>query len=149
MKPKQAFAQWIGRTPMGNRWLEDAAYRVVAKAVLGLICNFSFAFYNGILGVVSGSFIWVISAAYYLLLSAMRFVAVLLYRKKTARGEQKAAGVSLAAFICAKKEATTIDEKAESQLLGVFTKSGDYGCSINETDEFVKPAAKAKEIGEF
>ena len=65
----------------GARLIDDKRYRVIAKAVFALIFNLLFAFYNGILGILSSSIIFAASAIYYFLLSSMRFSAVLLDRK--------------------------------------------------------------------
>lgn len=59
----------------------DQRYRVLIKAVASLILNLLFAFYNGILGALSSSLIFVVSAVYYLLLCLMRFFAVVMGRK--------------------------------------------------------------------
>ncbi len=68
-------------TSIGSRLVEDKRYRVIATAVISLILHLLFAFYNGILGVASASVIFVASSVYYLLLSSMRFIAIMLDRK--------------------------------------------------------------------
>ncbi len=61
---------------IGSRLLNDAHYQVMARAVLSLMFNLIFAFYNGILGVLSSSAIFLASALYYLALCIMRFAIV-------------------------------------------------------------------------
>ncbi len=70
-----------------------SAQGILARAVISLIVNLLFAFYNGILGFLQSSSIFVVSAVYYLLLSGMRFVAVTLGRKQTAKREGQLAAV--------------------------------------------------------
>ncbi len=81
------------------RWLNgNPRHRTVRKAVVSLIFNLLFAFYNGILGALSSSVIFAATSVYYLLLCTMRFVAILLHRKTSARSDRQAAtviGVSL------------------------------------------------------
>ncbi len=78
-------------TEWGRRLLTDKRYQSIAKAVVSLIVNLLYAFYNGILGVVSASLIFTASAVYYLLLSMMRSAAVILSRKENREGEAQAA----------------------------------------------------------
>ncbi len=66
------------------RLMDDKRYRITVKAVISLILNLLFAFYNGILGAQSSSLIFVASAVYYFLLCIMRFSVVMLERKGTA-----------------------------------------------------------------
>lgn len=81
MRIKEYALQRARSTELGTRLIDDKRYRVIAKAVCALIFNLLFAFYNGILGVLSSSIIFVASSIYYFLLSSMRFSAVLLDRK--------------------------------------------------------------------
>ncbi|MFR8001911.1 MAG: hypothetical protein ACLU62_03225 [Hydrogeniiclostridium sp.] len=81
MKIKEYALEKAHKTEIGSRLIEDKHYRVIAKAVLSLVFNLLFAFYNGILGFLSSSLIFIASSIYYLLLSSMRFSAVLLNRK--------------------------------------------------------------------
>ncbi len=81
----------IGSTQTGRRLLTDRRYRSIAKAVLSLTGNLVYVFYNGIMGVVGKSLLLVTAAVYYLLLSAMRFIAVLFGRKDSMAGEKRAA----------------------------------------------------------
>lgn len=81
MRIKEYALKRAYKAGMGLRLIEDEQYRAVAKAVLSLVFNLIFAFYNGILGALSSSLIFIASSAYYLLLCSMRFSAVLLSRK--------------------------------------------------------------------
>lgn len=81
MKIKEYALKKVQKTELGSRLIEDKRYRVIVKAIIGLVFNLLFAFYNGILGVLSSSLIFISSSVYYFLLSSMRFSAVLLNRK--------------------------------------------------------------------
>ncbi len=81
MKIKEYALAKAKATEIGSRLIDDKRYRVITKAVCSLVFNLFFAFYNGILGVLSSSLIFVASSIYYLLLCSMRFSAVLLDRK--------------------------------------------------------------------
>ncbi len=83
MKIKEYAAKKVRSTSIGVRLMEDKRYRVISKAVTSLICNLLFAFYNGLLGILSASVIFVTSSVYYLLLSIMRFSAVMLERRNS------------------------------------------------------------------
>lgn len=86
MRVKEYAAQKAKSTKLGARLVEDKRYRVTTKAVISLILNLAFAFYNGILGVLSSAPIFIVSALYYLLLSSMRFLAVLIGKKRHREG---------------------------------------------------------------
>ena len=74
----------IEKTQTGNRILHDVRYRIVFTAFISLIINISYAFYNGILGIMYASVWFLAMFAYYTLLSVMRFSAVLYeYKSKT------------------------------------------------------------------
>ncbi len=68
----------------------DAKTKLVAFAVLSLILNFAYAFYNGIYGIITGSVIFVASCLYYLLLCSMRFLAVIIVKKGQKSKERSA-----------------------------------------------------------
>ncbi len=76
----------VRSTKIGVRLYDDKEYRMIAKAVLSLIFNVAFAFYNGILGHLSSSVIFITSAVYYLTLSFMRFAVVLSRRRFKEKG---------------------------------------------------------------
>ena len=78
---------------IGSRLINDKRYRVITKAVYALIFNFIFAFYYGILGILTSSIIFIASAGYYFLLSSMRFSAVLLDRKGKKQNDSLIASV--------------------------------------------------------
>ncbi len=63
------------------RLIEDKYFRDLAFAVISLIFNLFFALYNGILGVITHSAVFVLTFAYYLLLGAMRFAIATTSRK--------------------------------------------------------------------
>lgn len=81
VKIKEYALKKAHKTEIGSRLIEDKRYRLIVKSVLSLVLNLLFAFYNGILGVLSSSLIFTASSIYYLLLTSMRFSAVLLSRK--------------------------------------------------------------------
>lgn len=77
-----------------NRTLSIVRYnkqkRLMLFTLLSLLINIIYALYNGVLGIVYGSFWFVTMFAYYLLLSVMRFGAVICSRKKSKnKGSQK------------------------------------------------------------
>ena len=80
-------------TQLGARLMDDRRARVIAKAVCALIFNLLFAFYNGILGALTSSIIFVASSIYYLLLSSMRFLAVFLDRKGKEQNDRLTASI--------------------------------------------------------
>ncbi len=82
MKPCELLAKYRG----------DRGYRLAAGAVGGLIFNLIFACYNGILGVMTFSPIFIVSAIYYLLLGVMRLLAVITYRRQDERREKGSRG---------------------------------------------------------
>ncbi len=93
MKIVECAKRWIGSTAIGERFLSDKRYRTVVKAVIGFILNLLFAVYNGVLGIISTSVMFVASSVYYLLLSAMRFSAVIIERKNVEQSDRKISGV--------------------------------------------------------
>ncbi len=95
MKTKEYAIQIAASTSLGTRLVEDKRYRAIAKAVCSLIFNLLFAFYNGILGFLSSSLIFIASSVYYMLLSSMRFSVVLFDKKNNERMIASAVGVML------------------------------------------------------
>ncbi len=93
MRVKEYALKKARATKLTGRLIEDKHYRVITKAVCSMIFNIIFAFYNGILGVLSSSLIFAASAVYYLLLSSMRFSAVLLDRKHKMQNDGLIAGI--------------------------------------------------------
>ncbi len=93
MKIKEYILTKIKSVEVGARLMDDKRYRVIAKAVLSLIYNILFAFYNGILGVLSSSLIFVASSIYYFLLSFMRFSVIVFDRKDKVKNDSVIASV--------------------------------------------------------
>ena len=66
-----------------KRILESAYDRVIISAVVGLVVNLAYALYNGVMGIILQSLWLLLLCAYYIILSVMRFSAVLYnYRSK-------------------------------------------------------------------
>ncbi len=64
-------------TKIGSKFIESNHYRIIISATFSLVFNLIFAFYYGIVGILSVSLIFGASSVYYLLLALMRFLAVL------------------------------------------------------------------------
>ncbi len=94
MKIKEFAIAKIKSTEIGTRLVEDKRYRIVTTAVYSLIFNIVFAFYNGILGIISESLIFAASSVYYLLLGGMRFFAVLSEKRNTPKKEEQTAFIT-------------------------------------------------------
>lgn len=77
MNAKQAVIQKIKRTKLGRRFIQEQRFRAVFFAAVGLLANIMYAIYHGALGVVNQSLWFVTMFAYYMILSSMRFSAVL------------------------------------------------------------------------
>lgn len=71
----------ISKSGVGKRILEDVRYRTVLSAICGLAFNFVYAVYNGVLGIITGSHWFISMCAYHIILSIMRFSAILSERK--------------------------------------------------------------------
>ena len=77
MNAKQTVIQKIKRTKLGRRFIQEQRFRAVFSAAVGLLANIMYAIYHGALGVVNHS-LWVVTMfTYYMILSSMRFSAVL------------------------------------------------------------------------
>ena len=79
--------QWLVRraekTTFGRRIVHERRYRMVLSAAFGFCLNLLYALYHGVLGIYSQS-IWFLSMfAYYVILGAVRFSAVLCERKNS------------------------------------------------------------------
>ncbi len=92
MKRKKYVFGRMWHARMAMWFAKDECDRVLVKAVIGLIVNLLYVFYNGILGVVLKSAIFAVSAVYYLLLSVMRFSVVLSAVKRKCAKEARAVG---------------------------------------------------------
>lgn len=79
---KQKVFDKIGTTKIGKRIVSDQRYRIVSTAALGLSVNLLYALYHGALGIVNRSLWFLTMSAYYTILSALRFSAVLCERKR-------------------------------------------------------------------
>ena len=77
MNAKQAAIQKIEGTKLGRRFIQEQRFRAVFSAAVGLLSNIMYAIYHGALGVVNQSPWFVTMFAYYMILSSMRFSAVL------------------------------------------------------------------------
>lgn len=77
MNAKQAAIQKIKRTKLGRRFIQEQRFRAVFSAAVGLLANIMYAIYHGALGIVNQSLWFVTMFAYYMILSSMRFSAVL------------------------------------------------------------------------
>lgn len=84
---KEKIKPGIKANPVTNRLAGDYRYRTVLFAVPGLILNLNFAIFNGVLGITGHSAWFGTLSAYYILLSMMRFHAVM-YDRKTSKKEQ-------------------------------------------------------------
>ncbi len=81
---KEKLIKKINKTQIGNQLVNNTDFRVVTFAVFGLVFNLIYAFYNGALGILNHSVWFITSCVYYLLLSTMRFSAIL-FEKKNGR----------------------------------------------------------------
>lgn len=78
MRTKQALTRKIEKTETGRRLLlRELRFRPVFFTAAGLSVNLLYAFYNGALGVMNRSLWFAAMFAYYVILSVMRFSAVL------------------------------------------------------------------------
>ncbi len=73
--------KYVPKTGIGKQIIGDKRYRIVFFTVCGLAINLVYAFFNGILGIMSQS-VWMINlCVYYVILSMMRLGAVIAERK--------------------------------------------------------------------
>lgn len=86
LRIKKKLIRAIKSTVIGRRMLTDYRYRIVVFASWGFVFNLVYALYNGALGVVTQSFWFVSMCAYYIMLSTMRFSAVL-YERRNGSGK--------------------------------------------------------------
>ena len=77
MRVKQAIIQKFEETKIGRRFIREQRFRAFFSASIGLLVNILYAFYHGALGVVNQSLWFVAMFSYYVILSSMRFSAVL------------------------------------------------------------------------
>lgn len=82
MNAKRAAIQKIEGTKIGKRFIREQRFRAVFSAAVGLLINSLYAFYHGALGVLNQSLWFAAMFAYYVILSSMRFSAILCERKR-------------------------------------------------------------------
>lgn len=82
MNAKRAAIQKIEGTKIGRRFIREQRFRAVFSAAVGLLINSLYAFYHGVLGVLDQSLWFAAMFAYYVILSSMRFSAILCERKR-------------------------------------------------------------------
>lgn len=82
MNAKRAAIQKIEGTKIGKRFIREQRFRAVFSAAVGLLINSLYAFYHGALGVLNQSLWFAVMFAYYVILSSMRFSAILCERKR-------------------------------------------------------------------
>ncbi len=75
----------ISKNRIGKQIIEDVRYRTVLSAICGLLFNLLYAAYNGMLGIITGSYWFISMCAYHIILSIMRFTAILSERKNNAK----------------------------------------------------------------
>lgn len=81
MKLKQTAVSLLAKTKTGERIVSDRRYRVVLSAAAAFVFNLLFALYNCVLGIMNLSLWFISMCAFYGILAAMRFSAVLCDRK--------------------------------------------------------------------
>ena len=74
----------LKNTPAAKYLLGDPHRRLIAAAAASFFCNLAYAFYYGMLGLTGRSLWFIVMCAYYIILSTMRFSAVLCVRKSGA-----------------------------------------------------------------
>lgn len=83
MRIQQSLVRRAEKTTFGRRIVHERRYRMVLSAAFGFCLNLLYALYHGVLGIYSQS-IWFLSMfAYYVILGAVRFSAVLCERKNS------------------------------------------------------------------
>lgn len=81
MRFRQKVLEWLTKTEAGARFVTERRYRMVVTAGLGFLLNLTYALYHGALGIMDGSVWFMTMCAYYIILSTMRFSAVLCERR--------------------------------------------------------------------
>ena len=81
MSIKQSIINRIERTKTGKRFIREKRSRIILSAIFSFSLNLLYAFYNGVLGIINQSVWFIFMCAYYIILSTMRFSAVLCERK--------------------------------------------------------------------
>ena len=78
---KQRALDKLETSKIAKRFVRESRYRIVATAALSFSANLLYALYHGALGMANQSLWFISMCAYYTILSAMRFSAVLCGRK--------------------------------------------------------------------
>lgn len=81
MSIKQNAIDRIAKTRIGKRIVKEQRYQMILTAALGFFLNLLYALYYGVLGIINLSFWFITMCAYYIILSTMRFSALLCERK--------------------------------------------------------------------
>lgn len=136
MKIVNCISDKMARTKIGSRVLDDIRYRAIAFAVICMIFNMMYAFYNGALGIISHSIWFDVSCLYYLLLSIMRFSAVICHQKNRLEMEYAVMKLTGVMFIALSLVMTMIVYISMSQ--GIAVKYGEITMITIATYTFTK-----------
>lgn len=81
MSLRQSITDRLSSTELGRKIVSEPRFRAIWMTAFGLLCNFLYALYHGILGALNLSMWFSAMCAYYIILGAMRFFAVRCGRK--------------------------------------------------------------------
>ena len=81
MSIKQSIMSRTKRTKAENHLIKEQHSQIILFAFFNFFLNLLYAFYHGVLGVINQSVWFIITCAYYVVLSTMRLSAVLCKRK--------------------------------------------------------------------
>lgn len=81
MRMKPFIMDAVLRTKIGSRVVNEGRYRIILSATGSLCINIAYALYHGILGMIHLSAWFIVMWAYYMILGATRFCAVLCEHK--------------------------------------------------------------------
>ena len=81
MSLRQSMTDRLASTELGRKIVSEPRFRAIWMTAFGLLCNFLYALYHGILGALNLSMWFSAMCAYYIILGAMRFFAVRCGRK--------------------------------------------------------------------
>ena len=85
MKLKEKALSIAKSTPVSNRMICDKRYRIITVATASFALNLCYALHNGVIGIFSNSPWFITMCAYYIILSTMRFSAVLSEKRNKQR----------------------------------------------------------------
>ncbi len=115
----------IESTRLGSRMIKEHRYRNVTFAVMSLIFNLLFAFYNGALAMLNGSLWFGAICMYYLLLITMRFSAVLGGRRNNIDMEHTISYTEVAVSVLTMQQSMLVSfgemERSKSYVLNMLT----------------------------